>query len=84
MGLHDLIEGVDPAERDRRSALGDRVEEVLKDRCRKVGGIAGIGGQPDAVGQPVHRIELGDSPIVRPHAGEADRAQPAMIVAGRA
>jgi hypothetical protein len=50
MGLHDLVETVDPSHRDGGLPLGGGVEEVLECPRGEVRRFAGIGSQPDAVG----------------------------------
>ena len=63
---------VDPSEGNGGLAAGDGVEEVLEDRRGKVCRFAGVGREPDPVGQPVHRVEAVDGPVIRQHPGEAD------------
>ena len=71
--LHDLVESVGAPDGDRRPR---RPRRASRKSCSTLGGevgrLAGVRRQPDAVGQPVHRVELVDGPFVGQHAGEAD------------
>src|SRR4249920_3751447 len=62
--LDDVVEPVDGSDRDGGGPVGDGVQELLEHRRWKVAGLAGVRGEPHAVGQPVHRVERVDRPVV--------------------
>jgi len=82
VGLDDLSEPEDVANRHRGPAGFDIVDEALQDRLREISFVSAVGGQPDAAWDVVDRVELLDRPLVGEHPGEArhtmDRTQPSV------
>src|SRR5207237_2589996 len=61
-------------DRNGEAARRDRVEVSLEYVGGEVGGVAAVGGEPDARREVVDRIEVRDGPLVAQHAGEAHDA----------
>ena len=74
MRLGDVGQRVGMDGQEIEIARLDPVQDPLKHLCRQVLGLAGVGGQTYPVGDPVHRVEVGNRPRVRQHPGEADRS----------
>src|SRR4051794_6712790 len=74
MRVGDLVEGVRVVDRYGEAACRDRVEVALEYVGGEVGGVAAVGGEPDARRDVVDRIEVRDGPLVAQHAGEAHDA----------